>query len=97
MSDSQLSLKRIAELARLDLSDEEISTFEGQLTHILEHIDTLKSIDVDGVEPSAHPTPVFDVLRPDESRPGLSPEAFLQNAPDQAQGQIRVPKVVDAG
>lgn len=92
-----VSLTRVAELARLDLTGDELETYEAQLGHILEHIDTLKSIDVDGVEPSAHPTPVYDVLRPDESRPGLPPEALLQNAPDQAQGQLRVPKVVDAG
>ena len=97
MPDKDLALKRIAELARLDLTDEELATFEGQLDPILKHIDTLSAIDVDGVEPTAHPTPVYDVLRADEARPGLSPEAVLSNAPESAQGQIRVPKVVDAG
>ena len=52
-------------------------------------------LDVDDLEPTAYPTPVFDVLRPDTSRPGLTPEAVLQNAPESAQEQIRVPKVVD--
>lgn len=96
MPDNELALKRIAELARLDLTDEELTAFESQLTPILKHIDTLSAIDVEGVEPTAHPTPVYDVLRPDTTRPGLSPEAVLQNAPESAQGQIRVPKVVDA-
>lgn len=96
MPDQQIALKRIAELARLDVSAEELATFESQLTPILKHIDTLSALDVDGVEPTAHPTPVFDVLRPDQARPGLSTEAVLQNAPESAQNQIRVPKVVDA-
>lgn len=97
MSDKTLSLTRIAELSRLELTAEELTTYESQLSEILAHIDTLQSIDVADVDPIAHPTPVFDVLRADESRPGLPPEAFLANAPDQAQGQLRVPKVVDAG
>ena len=96
MPDQQIALKRIAELARLDVSAEELATFESQLTPILKHIDTLSALDVDGVEPTAHPTPVFDVLRPDQARPGLSTEAVLRNAPESAQNQIRVPKVVDA-
>jgi aspartyl-tRNA(Asn)/glutamyl-tRNA(Gln) amidotransferase subunit C len=93
--DNQIALKRIAELARLDLSEEELATFESQLTPILKHIDTLAALDVDGVEPTAHPTPVYDVLRPDVSRPGMPTESVLQNAPESAQNQIRVPKVVD--
>ncbi|MBK1834241.1 Asp-tRNA(Asn)/Glu-tRNA(Gln) amidotransferase subunit GatC [Roseibacillus ishigakijimensis] len=96
MSDNQIALRRIAELARLDLNEDELATFQNQLAPILTHIDTLSAIDVEGIEPTAHPTPVFDVLRPDSPRPGLSPEAVLQNAPDSAQEQIRVPKVVDA-
>ena len=93
--ENELALKRIAELARLDLTDEELATFESQLSPILKHIDTLSEIDVEGIEPTAHPSPVFDVLRADVSRPGLDPEALLQNAPESAQGQVRVPKVDD--
>lgn len=96
MPDDNISLRRIAELARLDLSEEELATFESQLAPILKHIDTLATLDVEGIEPTAHPTPVFDVLRPDTARQGLSAEAVLQNAPESAQDQIRVPKVVDA-
>ena len=88
-------LKHIAELARLNLSDEELATFEGQLAPILKHIDTLRALNVDDLEPTAYPTPVFDVLRPDEARPGLTPEAVMLNAPESAHNQIRVPKVVD--
>lgn len=95
MPDNQIALKRIAELARLDLSEEELATFESQLTPILKHIDTLAALDVDSVEPTAHPTPVYDVLRPDVARPGMPTESVLQNAPESAQNQIRVPKVVD--
>ena len=88
-------LKHIADLARLDLSEEELATVEGQLAPILKHIDTLRALDVDDLEPTAYPTPVFDVMRPDTARPGLPSEAVLQNAPESAHDQIRVPKVVD--
>ena len=59
-------------------------------------MDTLSSLEVEGVDPTAHPAPVLDVLREDEASEGLSREQFLRNAPDRAMDQIRVPKVVDS-
>jgi len=54
----------------------------------------LGELDLEGIEPTAHPSPVFDRLEADEPRPGLDASALLDNAPDQASGQVRVPKVV---
>jgi Asp-tRNA(Asn)/Glu-tRNA(Gln) amidotransferase C subunit len=51
-------------------------------------------LDVANIEPTAHPSPVFGRMRNDEPHESLPPSAVLQNAPDQAQSQIRVPKVV---
>jgi len=94
MSDPTIDVRYVAHLARLDLNDEEIRTFQAQLGTILEYIEKLGELDVEGIEPTAYPSPVFDRMDPDEPRPGLETEAFLENAPDKASGQVRVPKVV---
>lgn len=96
MSSEHMNIRHIADLARIDLSDEECETFQGQLESIVGYIETLKNVDIDGIEPTAHASPVFDRLREDVSRPGLEQEDLLRNAPDSALGQIRMPKVVDA-
>ena len=94
MSHSHIDVRYVANLARLELSDEEVALFQPQLEAILQHVEALTRIDVDGIEPTAHAAPVFDRMRDDTPHESLAPAAVLQNAPDQAQGQIRVPKVV---
>lgn len=94
MSHSHIDVRYVANLARLELSDEEVATFQPQLEAILRHAEALSKLDVTDIEPTAHPAPVFDRMRSDIPHVSLSPAAVLQNAPDQAQGQIRVPKVV---
>lgn len=94
MPQTHMDVRYVANLARLALSDEEVATFQAQLDAILGHFETISALDVSGIEPTAHPAPVFGRMRPDEPHPSLPPAAVLQNAPDQAQGQIRVPKVV---
>ena len=88
-------VRRVAELARIELSDEEAVTYQGQLDAVLEHLDHLAQVDVEGVEPTAYPTPVSNVLRKDETRDGLTREAALGNAPREAKGQFQVPKVIE--
>ena len=89
-----IDVRYVANLARLELSEEEVATFQPQLEAILRHVETLTELNVDGIEETAHPAPVFGHMRDDIPHESLTPEAVLQNAPDQAQGQIRVPKVV---
>jgi len=86
----------VAALARLELSDEEKEQFQQQLGDILAFVETLSEIEVEGVEPTAHPAPVLDCFREDAAVDGLEREHFLRNAPDSALDQIRVPKVVDS-
>ena len=87
----------IAALARLDISEEEATRYQGQLDGIISYIEELTQVDVAGIEPTAHPAPVLDRLRDDEFPASSIPrEAILENAPDQTLNQIRVPKVVDA-
>lgn len=94
MSHSHIDVRYVANLARLELSDEEVATFQPQLEAVLRHAEALSRLDVEGIEPTAHPAPVFGRMRDDVAHTSLDSAAVLQNAPDQAQGQIRVPKVV---
>lgn len=94
MSHSHIDVRYVANLARLELTDDEVATFQPQLEAILRHVESLSQLDVSGIDATAHSTEVFGKMRDDIPHASLSPEAVLQNAPDQAQGQIRVPKVV---
>ena len=96
MSDSpDLSVDYVAGLARLELTPEETSRFQSQLDGILSYIEALREIDVEGVDPTAHPAPVLDRMREDVAGESLPRESIMTNAPDQAMDQFRVPKVVD--
>jgi aspartyl-tRNA(Asn)/glutamyl-tRNA(Gln) amidotransferase subunit C len=94
MSHSHIDVRYVANLARLELTEEEVATFQPQLEAILGYVEALSKLDVTGIEPTAHATTVFGKMRDDVPHESLSQQAMLQNAPDQAQGQIRVPKVV---
>jgi aspartyl-tRNA(Asn)/glutamyl-tRNA(Gln) amidotransferase subunit C len=94
MPQPHIDVSYVANLARLELSAEETATFQVQLDAILGYVETLSRLDVSGIEATAHAVPVCGRMRADEPRPSLPPQAVLQNAPDQSQGQIRVPKVV---
>jgi aspartyl-tRNA(Asn)/glutamyl-tRNA(Gln) amidotransferase subunit C len=94
MSHRHIDVRYVANLARLELSDAEVAMFQPQLEAILRHVDAISQLDVTGIDPTAHPAPVFGRMRDDEPHASLPPAALLQNAPDHAQGQIRVPKVV---
>lgn len=88
-------LTYVANLARLELSDEDVAIFEPQLQGILKYMEKLDAIDVSGIEPTAHANPVLNVTRPDEVRPSLEIEEALRNAPKSVNGQFVVPKVVE--
>lgn len=81
----------VARLARLRLSDEELERMEGELSGILEHVDRISSLDLEGVEPTSHVVALENVLRPDEPRPSWPREVVLEAAPDPADGAFRVP------
>lgn len=95
-SPPSIDIRYVANLARLDLTEEEVERFGAQLQGVMEHIDKLSEVDVTGIEATAHATEMQNRVRQDVPHPGIGAEAFLQNAPDQAAGQLRVPKVVDA-
>lgn len=85
----------VAQLARIDLTPEETVLFQGQLDQVLHYVEQLSELDVDGVEPTAHAIPVYNVLRKDEVGNSLPHDAVIANAPSESGGQVRVPKIID--
>lgn len=95
MAISIKDVQYIANLARLGLTEEEMSHFQRQLEDVLEYVDKLKEVDVSNVEPMAHALDLQNVFRKDETRPSLDPSLAVKIAPS-AQGQFyKVPKVID--
>ena len=84
----------VARLARLELGPDELESFTSQLGAVLDHAADLDSLDLDGVEPTAHPLPLSNVLRPDEVGPTLDPDEVLAAAPAVEDRQFRVPPVL---
>ncbi len=85
----------IARLARIALSDADVQRFTAQLSGILDHFAALSSVDTDGVEPTAHPLPLSNVMRADEVSPSLPRADVLANAPEQEEGFFRVRAVLE--
>ena len=81
----------VAKLARLRLSDEEVERMSDELSSILEHVERIAELDLEGVEPTSHVVDVENVLRPDEPRPSWPRERILAPAPDATDDGFRVP------
>jgi aspartyl-tRNA(Asn)/glutamyl-tRNA(Gln) amidotransferase subunit C len=81
----------VARLARLQLSDEEVDRMAGEMSTILEHVETMTELDLEGVEPTSHVVELQNVLRDDVPRDCLPRERALEQAPDVAAGGFRVP------
>jgi len=86
---------KIAHLARLELTPEEMDKYLHQLAAILGYVDTLNKLDLKGVEPTAHVLTVTDRDRPDTVTPGLTPEDIAKNAPEFRHGMVRVPRIME--
>lgn len=91
----ETQVRRVAQLARLELGDEEVAQFSTQLSAIVEYIEKLNELDTENVEPLAHCLPVHNVFREDVVRPSLTNEQALANAPEQAEGHFKVPKILE--
>lgn len=81
----------VARLARLRLSEEEVERMASELSGILDHVDRISQLDLEGVEPTAHVLPLENVLRADEPRPSWPRERVLEQTPDPVDGAFRVP------
>jgi aspartyl-tRNA(Asn)/glutamyl-tRNA(Gln) amidotransferase subunit C len=92
---TQADVQHVARLARMRLSPAEIERMQEQLSAILEYIELLQEVDVEGVPPSSHVTGLSSVMRPDEVQSMLSQAEALRNTADQQEGMFRVKAVFE--
>jgi aspartyl-tRNA(Asn)/glutamyl-tRNA(Gln) amidotransferase subunit C len=90
-----IDVKYVAELARLELSDAEAEVFQGQLDDVLGYMEKLSEVDVEGVEPMAHPVVIQNVFREDVVRASIDSEKVLANAPARSGELIAVPTIIE--
>ena len=92
---SRSDVEHVAHLARLGLSEEEVTELEGQLNHILEQFAVLAELDTDAIAPTARVIELENVLRDDIVRPGLDREMALASAPERTDEHFVVPAVLE--
>jgi len=95
LTDEQV--QHVAKLSRLKLSGEQVHYYAESLSHVLDYIEKLNELDVEGVEPMAHPGEITNALREDVPAAGMPVDAALANAPDKDEPFFKVPKVLGDG
>ncbi|GAM09178.1 aspartyl/glutamyl-tRNA(Asn/Gln) amidotransferase subunit C [Geobacter sp. OR-1] len=95
MKISREDVEKVAVLARLELSSDEISALTGQMDAILSYVDKLNELETDHIVPTAHAVPLENAFRVDEIRPSIGAENALFSAPDRVNDFFRVPKVIE--
>lgn len=91
----QAQVRKVAKLARLDLTDSEVAEFSDQLSAILEYVEKMNELDTDNVAPLAHCLPVSNCFRDDIVKESLGTEKVLANAPQHDEAFFKVPKILD--
>jgi len=92
---SRHEVEHIAELAKLDLTDEEVDRYQSQISTILGYVEMLMELDTQDVQPMAHVLPVSNVMRDDQVHSSFPREAIMSNAPAEADGCFCVPLVLE--
>jgi aspartyl-tRNA(Asn)/glutamyl-tRNA(Gln) amidotransferase subunit C len=92
---TRAEVAHLARLARLALDDSELDRLASQLDVILGAVAKIGEVsDAEGVQPMTHAVPLENVMRPDEVRPGLTPEQALSGAPEAEQQRFKVPRIL---
>lgn len=91
----EIDITRVARLARLALTDEQLELYGRQLPLILDHAALVQGLDTDGVPPTSHPLPLTNAFRDDEARESLDRDELLSQAPAAENGYFRVPRILD--
>lgn len=91
----KIDVAYVAELARLELTDEEKAVFQPQLENIVQYVEKISSVDVAGVEPMMHGRPLVNAFREDVVRASLPAEVALGNAPARVGDEFLLPKIVE--
>jgi aspartyl-tRNA(Asn)/glutamyl-tRNA(Gln) amidotransferase subunit C len=87
-------VRHVARLARLELSDDELTALQGELSSLLDHVERIRLLDTEGVPPTAHPLPMSNVFRADEPRPCLDRDEVLAGAPAVEDHRFLVPRIL---
>ena len=85
----------VAELARLELTEEEKAVFQPRLENIVKYVEKISSVDVEGVEPMMHGRVLVNAFREDVVRPSLDTQVTLENAPKRVGDEFLLPKIVE--
>ncbi|MBE9535894.1 MAG: Asp-tRNA(Asn)/Glu-tRNA(Gln) amidotransferase subunit GatC [Proteobacteria bacterium] len=88
-------IRKVAHLARLELSEKESQQLTGDMNNVLGYIDKLAELETENVEPTSHAVPATNAFREDICRDFFSAEEGLSNAPDSEDGSFKVPKVIE--
>ncbi len=91
----QAQVRKVAKLSRLDLTEEEIEEFTGQLSAILDYVEKMNELDTTNIEPLAHCLPISNIFREDKVKESLGTEKTLANAPQRDGEFFKVPKILD--
>ena len=91
----KIDVSYVAELARIELTDDEKKLFQSQLENIVAYVEKIESVDVEGVEPMMHGRPLVNAFREDVVRPSLATETALANAPNRVGDEFLLPKIVE--
>ena len=89
------AVDHVARLARLDLSEDERSKMQSELSAILEHAERIQALDLDDLPPTSHPVPLTNRMRADEVTPSLRQSEALANAPAEEDGRFKVPRIIE--
>jgi aspartyl-tRNA(Asn)/glutamyl-tRNA(Gln) amidotransferase subunit C len=95
MALSREEVLHVARLARVGLTEGDVTKFQQQLSQILEHFDALRRIDTENVPPTTHTLPLEGITAPDDPQPSLTREEVLANAPVEQDGHLRVRAVLE--
>ncbi len=90
-----LDVAYVAHLARLHLTDDEVALFQEQMEGIVHYVEQIGALDVEDVAPLSHTVSVSNVWREDEPSPSIDHSKVMANAPEEHDGLISVPKIVD--
>lgn len=88
------TVKHVANLVRLGISDDEAQKFSGQFSSIIDYFNMLNEVDTENVIPASDIANAENVLREDEVKPSMNREEFLKNAPQSERGYVKVPTVL---
>ena len=95
MKITKITIEHVANLARLNLTEEEKSMLTLDMEQIISYMDKLKELDTSEVKPTAHVMPISNVFREDKSEPSYLREKILASAPLTKDGCFKVPKIVE--